>query len=104
MLEEIFVRGKAILKYSAGCYLHTHNALVSTIGVNDLVIVNTRYAVLIADKGQSEKVSDIVARLKQSNRKEQQQHVTNYRPWGYFESLSMAPRFQVKLLHIKPGG
>jgi len=84
--------------------VHTDKALVSTIGVKDLVIVSTRDALLIADKGQSEKVSDIVAKLKQSNRKEQEQHVRNYRPWGYFESLSVGPRFQVKLLHVNPGG
>jgi mannose-1-phosphate guanylyltransferase/mannose-6-phosphate isomerase len=44
-----------------------------------------------------------VARLKIANRKEQQQHLRNYRPWGYFETLNLGPRFQVKLLHIKPG-
>jgi mannose-1-phosphate guanylyltransferase/mannose-6-phosphate isomerase len=102
--EGNFVRGEAILEDSSGCYVHTDKALVSTIGVKDLVIVSTRDALLIADKGQSEKVSDIVAKLKQSNRKEQEQHVRNYRPWGYFESLSMGPRFQVKLLHVNPGG
>jgi mannose-1-phosphate guanylyltransferase/mannose-6-phosphate isomerase len=102
--EGNFVHGEAILEDSSGCYVHTDKALVSTIGVKDLVIVSTRDALLIADKGQSEKVSDIVAKLKQSNRKEQEQHVRNYRPWGYFESLSMGPRFQVKLLHVNPGG
>lgn len=102
--EGNFVHGDAILEDSSGCYVHTDKALVSTIGVKDLVIVSTRDALLIADKGQSEKVSDIVAKLKQSNRKEQEQHVRNYRPWGYFESLSMGPRFQVKLLHVNPGG
>ena len=43
-------------------------------------------------------------RLKQSNRHEHAQHVKNYRPWGFFETLSLGPRFQVKLLHVKPGG
>ena len=38
------------------------------------------------------------------NRKEQEQHLRNYRPWGYFETLSVGHRFQVKLLHVKPGG
>jgi len=102
--EGNFVHGEAILEDSSGCYVHTDKALVSTIGVKDLVIVSTRDALLIADKGQSEKVSDIVAKLKQSNRKEQEQHVRNHRPWGYFESLSVGPRFQVKLLHVNPGG
>ena len=43
-------------------------------------------------------------RLKASHRKEQEQHLRNFRPWGYFETLSIASRFQVKLLHVKPGG
>jgi mannose-1-phosphate guanylyltransferase / mannose-6-phosphate isomerase len=49
-------------------------------------------------------VSKVVARLRQLNRKEQEQHLRNYRPWGYFETLSIGSRFQVKLLHVKPGG
>ena len=41
---------------------------------------------------------------RRSNRKEQEQHLRNHRPWGYFETLNIGPRFQVKLLHVKPGG
>ena len=46
----------------------------------------------------------LVARLKAANRKEHEQHVRNHRPWGFFETLNIGPRFQVKLLHVKPGG
>ena len=78
-------------------------ALVATIGVKDLVIVDTPDALLVADRARAQDVSTIVARLKQANRKEHAQHLRNYRPWGYFETLSVGPRFQVKLLHVKPG-
>ncbi|HET6391169.1 mannose-1-phosphate guanylyltransferase/mannose-6-phosphate isomerase [Hyphomicrobium sp.] len=99
-----FIKGEAVLEDTSDCYVHSERALVSTIGVNDLIIVNTPDALLIADKNRTQDVSKIVQRLKQSNRKEQEQHLRNYRPWGYFETLNIGPRFQVKLLHVKPGG
>jgi len=99
-----YVHGEAVLEETDGCYVHSEKALVSTIGVKDLIIVDTPDALLVADKSKSQDVSKIVARLKQTNRKEQEQHLRNLRPWGYFETLSLGARFQVKLLHVKPGG
>ncbi len=98
------VRGDAILEDSRNCFVHSQKALVSTIGVENLVIVETPDALLVADKSRAQDVGKIVDRLRQSNRREQEQHLRNYRPWGFFETLSMGPRFQVKLLHVKPGG
>lgn len=97
-------QGDTVLEDSAGCYIHAGKGLVATIGVKDLVIVNTPDALLVADKTRAQDVGKIVAALKLSNRKEQEQHLRNYRPWGYFESISVGPRFQVKLLHVTPGG
>jgi mannose-1-phosphate guanylyltransferase / mannose-6-phosphate isomerase len=99
-----YVHGEAVLEDTRNCYVHSERGLVATIGVQDLIIVDTPDALLVADKSRSQDVSKIVARLRQSNRKEQEQHLRNYRPWGYFETLNMGPRFQVKLLHVKPGG
>jgi mannose-1-phosphate guanylyltransferase/mannose-6-phosphate isomerase len=99
-----FVRAEAVMEDTSGSYIHSEKALVATIGVKDLVIVDTPDALLVADKSRAQDVSGIVKRLKQSNRKEQEQHLRNYRPWGFFETLSIGPRFQVKLLHVKPGG
>jgi mannose-1-phosphate guanylyltransferase / mannose-6-phosphate isomerase len=98
------VRGQAILEDTSNSYVHSERALVATIGVENLVIVDTPDALLVADRARAQDVSTIVKRLQQAGRKEQAQHVRSYRPWGYFESLSIAPRFQVKLLHVKPGG
>jgi mannose-1-phosphate guanylyltransferase/mannose-6-phosphate isomerase len=98
------VRGDAILEDSRNCFVHSQKALVSTIGVENLVIVETPDALLVADKSRAQDVGKIVDRLRQSNRREQEQHLRNYRPWGFFETLSLGPRFQVKLLHVKPGG
>lgn len=99
-----FVRGEAFLDDTTGCYVHAGKGIVSTIGVRDLVIVDTPDALLIADKSRAQDVGRIVARLKAASRTEHEQHVKNTRPWGFFETLSIGPRFQVKRLHVKPGG
>ena len=99
-----FVHGEAIMEETNNCYIHSEKALVSTIGVSDLIVVDTPDAILVADKSKAQDVGKIVDRLRKSNRKEREQHLRNYRPWGYFETLDIAGRFQVKLLHVKPGG
>lgn len=102
--DDNYVHGDAVLKDTRGCCIHSEKALVSTIGVKDLVIVDTPDALLVADRARSQDVSGLVAALRQSNRPEQERHIRNLRPWGYFETLNAGPRFQVKLLHVKPGG
>jgi len=97
------VTGDALLEDTTNSYVHSERALVSTIGVKDLVIVSTPDALLVADRSRVQDVSNIVARLKREDRKEHAQHIRSYRPWGYFETLSVGERFQVKLLHVKPG-
>lgn len=99
-----YVNGDAVLQDTRNCYVHSERSLVATIGVENLIIVDTPDALLVAEKSKSQDVSKIVTTLRQSNRKEQEQHLRNYRPWGYFETLNIGPRFQVKLLHVAPGG
>ena len=98
------VTGEALLEDTRDCYVHSEKSLVATIGVRDLVIVDTPDALLVADKSRSQDVSALVQRLKASGRREHEQHLRNFRPWGFFETLSIGPRFQVKLLHVNPGG
>ena len=99
-----YANGDAILTDTSDSFIHSEKSLVATIGVKDLVIVDTPDALLVADKSRTQDVSGIVQFLKLSNRKEQEQHLRNYRPWGFFETLNIGPRFQVKLLHVNPGG
>ena len=98
------IEGDAVLIDTSNCLVRSERSLIAAIGVDDLVIVDTPDALLVADKSRSQEVSAIVAKLKQSNRKEHEQHLRNLRPWGYFETLSVGGRFQVKLLHVNPGG
>ena len=98
------IHGTGILEDTKDCFIHSDRSLVATIGVENLVIVDTPDALLVADKSRAQDVSKIVTRLQLTNRKEHEQHIRSYRPWGFFESLNIASRFQVKLLHVNPGG
>lgn len=78
--------------------------LVAMIGLDDMVVVDTDDALLVARKDQVQRVRDIVARLKQEHRGEAALHRKVYRPWGAYDSIDMAERFQVKRITVKPGG
>jgi mannose-1-phosphate guanylyltransferase/mannose-6-phosphate isomerase len=97
------VNADAVLEDTRNCYIHSERSLVATIGLDNLVIVDTPDALLVADRNRAQEVSRLVTALRESGRKEQEQHLRNYRPWGWFETLAIGPRFQVKTLHVKPG-
>lgn len=98
------VRGEAVLMDTRNSFVHgSQDSLIAAVGVEDLVIVQTPDATLIANRDCTQDVGKIVAKLKDTGRREHQQHLRNRRPWGYFETLNLGPRFQVKLLHVKPG-
>ncbi|MDX2259245.1 MAG: mannose-1-phosphate guanylyltransferase/mannose-6-phosphate isomerase [Hyphomicrobiaceae bacterium] len=96
-------KGSGILEATRDTYVHSERALIATLGVDNLVIVDTPDALLVADKSRAQDVGRIVDRLKTEKRPEHAQHIREHRPWGYFEPLSIGTRFQVKLLHVKPG-
>jgi mannose-1-phosphate guanylyltransferase/mannose-6-phosphate isomerase len=73
------------------------------LGAEDLVIVETDDAVLVAARGRAEEVKEVVARLDRHGRGEHVSHSRVYRPWGYYESVDAGERFQVKRLMVKPG-
>lgn len=77
--------------------------LVATVGVENLVIVNTKDAVLVAHKNESQKVKAIVQQLKNEQRPEVKFHREVYRPWGKYDSVDCGERFQVKRITVKPG-
>lgn len=77
--------------------------LVATVGVEDLVIVNTKDAILVAHKDKSQQVKAIVQQLKDEQRSEAKLHREVYRPWGKYDSVDSGDRFQVKRITVKPG-
>jgi mannose-1-phosphate guanylyltransferase/mannose-6-phosphate isomerase len=85
------------------CLIFGNKRLLSTIGLEDCLIVETEDAVLIAKKGETGKVREVVNRLKENNRKEASEHVTSYRPWGSYTILEEGPRYKIKRVVVNPG-
>ncbi|MEI7529716.1 MAG: mannose-1-phosphate guanylyltransferase/mannose-6-phosphate isomerase [Elusimicrobiota bacterium] len=77
--------------------------LVATIGLKDLIVIDTVDALLIARRGQAQRVKEVVELLKERKRKEVVEHLTIYRPWGYFVVLEEGPRYKIKRIVLKPG-
>ncbi len=77
--------------------------LISTIGMEDCLIVDTEDAVLVAKKGETQKVREIVERLKEEDRKEATEHVTTYRPWGSYTVLEEGERYKIKRIVVNSG-
>ena len=97
------VHGDVIPFETQGCYIHSEHKLIATVGVRDLVIVDTPDAVMVANKNDVQKVKHIVEQLKGNERIESSFHRKVYRPWGNYDSIDMGERFQVKRISVKPG-
>lgn len=76
---------------------------ISTIGLEDCLIVETDDAILIAKRGETQKVKDIVNKLKKECRKEVEENVTTYKPWGSYTVLEEGPRYKIKRIVVNPG-
>ena len=97
------VRGDVINYNTKDCLIHSTNKLVATVGLKDVVIVETKDAILVADKNQVQDVKKIVEKLKAEGRTEYQLHRDVYRPWGKYDSIDNGDRYQVKRITVKPG-
>ncbi len=95
-------RGDVILDATTNSYIYAQNKLVSTVGVSDLVIVETKDAVLVAHKDKVQNVKNIVKQLKELGRNEYQQHLDIYRPWGKHEQIAEGERYHVKKVTVRP--
>ena len=97
------IRGDVLTTQTRNSYIYAQHKLVSTVGVDDLIIVETKDAVLVANKNNVQDVKAIVAQLKAANRSEHLQHREAYRPWGSHDAISDGERFHVKKVTVKPG-
>jgi mannose-1-phosphate guanylyltransferase/mannose-6-phosphate isomerase len=95
--------GDTLLADTTNTYIHASTRLVSAVGLDNLVIVETADAVLVADKNQSQHVKKIVTQLEQQKREEKDLHRKVSRPWGWYDSLDEGERFKVKRIMVKPG-
>ena len=96
-------RGDIITHQTRNSLIHAESRLIATVGVDDLVVIETKDAVLIAQKERSQEVKQIVEQLNQSNRCHAKHHRVIYRPWGCFDSIEEGERFKVKRITVKPG-
>lgn len=96
-------RGDVLACDTENSIVHAESRLVATVGVSDLVIVETQDAVLVADKTKAQEVKQIVERLAQDKREEENFHRIVYRPWGSFDSVDEGEGYKVKRISVKPG-
>ena len=94
--------GDVLTTNSRNTLVHATSRLVSLVGVEDLVVIETPDAVLVADRACSHEVKAIVAKLQADNREEQILHRKVHRPWGWYDSIDEGSRFKVKRIQVKP--
>ena len=95
--------GDVIFEDSRNTLVHASGRLVTTLGVDDIVVVETADAVLVADRQRSQDVKKLVSRLDKDRRTEHALHRKVHRPWGWYDSVDAGPRFQVKRIMVNPG-
>ncbi|MDR0816206.1 MAG: mannose-1-phosphate guanylyltransferase/mannose-6-phosphate isomerase [Desulfovibrio sp.] len=95
--------GDIIAEDTADTYLHSSGRLIAALGIRDMIVVETGDAVLVADKERTEDVKKLVARLADEKRAEKDVHLRVLRPWGWYETLALGNRFQVKRIMVNPG-
>ena len=98
------VQGQAVTMDTTGCVVHSDERLTTLVGVKDLVVVSTSDAVMVVPRSRAQDVRELVAKLKAAKRAEATDHKRVHRPWGYYESIDMGERFQVKRIVVIPGG
>ena len=95
--------GDAIVQDSRDTLVHATSRLVSVVGMDNVIVIETPDAVLVADRARSQDVKKIVATLEAQGREEKNLHRKVHRPWGWYDSIDSGPRFQVKRILVKPG-
>ncbi len=98
------LRGRAVAIDSSNVLVRSEDHLAAVIGLDNVIVIATGDAVLVADQSQSDKVKQLVEKLKAEGLPEATQHRRMYRPWGYYQSIDQGARYQVKRIVVRPGG
>ncbi|MBE1275000.1 mannose-1-phosphate guanylyltransferase/mannose-6-phosphate isomerase [Enterovibrio baiacu] len=96
-------RGDVLTEGTTNSYIYSQNKLVATVGIDNLVVVETKDAVLVANKDSVQDVKSIVNKLAEAGRYEHLQHREVYRPWGTHDAIADGERYHVKEIYVKPG-
>jgi mannose-1-phosphate guanylyltransferase len=97
------LKGDVIAFNTSNSYVNAQEKLVAVIGVDDLVVVETKDAILVSKKSEVQHVKKVVEHLKANERPEFKLHREVHRPWGKYDSVDSSDRFQVKRITVKPG-
>ncbi len=97
------LRGDTIVESTNNTLVHAEHRLVSVLGLDDVIVIETSDAVLVANKNKVQDIKKIVEKLKSTHRSEVDQHRKVYRPWGSYDSIDSGSRYQVKCIVVNPG-
>ena len=97
------LKGDVFAEETTNSYVDAGHHMVATVGINDLVIIDTPNATLIANRDKASEVQKIVKKLQKLEREEYRSNRKVYRPWGWYDSIESGLNFQVKRLHVNPG-
>jgi mannose-1-phosphate guanylyltransferase/mannose-6-phosphate isomerase len=97
------VTGDVVLEDVHNCFIHSDSRLIAALGVENLIIVDTKDALLVSSITRAQDVKLIVAKLKEQMREEVVVHSRTFRPWGSYETMDIGERFRVKRLTVNPG-
>jgi len=97
------IYGDVLLKNTKNSLVYANDKLVTASDLNNIVIIETADAIMVADRNQSQNVKFIVDKLKNKKRQEQNLHRKVLRPWGHYETLDIGMGFKVKKIKVKPG-
>ena len=97
------IKGDVIAQDTTNTYINANHHMVATIGVDNLIVVDTPDATFIAKQDRVQEVKSIIETLQSNDRNECGEHRKVYRPWGWYDSIESGKNFQVKMLHLNPG-
>ncbi len=97
------MRGEGVIMDAKNVYLRSDEGLTAVVGVSDVIVVNTGDATLVVAASAANRVKDLVERLKLEGRREPLEHRRVYRPWGYYQTIDLGDRYQVKRISVRPG-
>lgn len=96
--------GDVLMEDSLNCLVMAENRLVTCLGLEDAIVIETADAVLVTNKKSTKNIKQIVTQLKEKKYSQTDNHRKVYRPWGHYDSVDQGEHFQVKRIVVKPGG
>ncbi len=101
--DDNVARGRVMFEGAASTFAHSEGRLIACVGTQDLVVVETADAILVADRSRVQDVKKVVGRIRSEQGPEAANHRKVHRPWGHYDSVDTGERFQVKRIVVKPG-